>query len=133
MLAFDLFLDLRSCFGDGAVYLFDEEVRAFRACLRVPSSVGVPLAASAWRRRIIPVRPVCVDEDEETDTYTDCGECEDDGDCDARSDPPEWGYSDSEDEGEGWSFDADQDEGEFGDENEDEDDEEEVVLKPKTL
>ena len=131
MLAFDLFLDLRSCFGDGAVYLFDEEVRAFRTCLRVSSSVGV--RASAWRRRIIPVRPVCVDEDEETDTYTDCGECEDDGDCDARSDLPEWGFSDSEDEGDGWSFDADQDEGEFGDENEDEDDEEEVVLESKKL
>ncbi|KAM5545144.1 hypothetical protein V8D89_001255, partial [Ganoderma adspersum] len=103
VLGFDLVLDLGSCFGPGAVYLFDEEVRAFRACL--VSSARVP---ASCRRRIIPVRPVCVEANEDTtgtDTDTDCGECEDE---DARSDRPEWGYSDSEDEDKDWFLDEDE-------------------------
>ncbi|PIL32886.1 hypothetical protein GSI_05004 [Ganoderma sinense ZZ0214-1] len=95
--SFDLILDLVSCFGQGAVHLEDEDVRAFRDCLSSYERVQVP---APYSRRIIPIRPVYVGEDEDlvgsdTDTVrADCGKFEDD--FDAWSDKSEWGYSDSE-------------------------------------
>ncbi|PIL32888.1 hypothetical protein GSI_05006 [Ganoderma sinense ZZ0214-1] len=99
--SFDLILDLVSCFGQGAVHLEDEDVRTFPDCLSSYERVQVPAPYSL--RRIIPIRPVYVGEDEDlvgsdTDTVrADCGEFEDN--LDAWSDKSEWGYSDSEDEG----------------------------------
>ena len=109
--SFDLILDLGSCFGWGASLLEDEEVGAFRDCLASPRT---PASASCVRR-IIPVRPVYVaedeDEDEGTETETEC-----DGSMDGWSDQAETGsasYSDGEESE--WSLD---DEGGDGDEDE---------------